>query len=91
VSVSNNKKRGLGRSFESLIPTDLLDESFDPTATQDHRVSDLRQIKLDQIITDPNQPRKDFNETDLRDLAESISEHGVLQPIIVIPKMAAIK
>ena len=85
MSVSNNKKRGLGRSFESLIPTDLLDESFDPTATQDHRVSDLRQIKLDQIITDPNQPRKDFNETDLRDLAESISEHGVLQPIIVIP------
>jgi len=68
-----------------LIPTDLLDESFDPTATQDHRVSDLRQIKLDQIITDPNQPRKDFNETELRDLAESISEHGVLQPIIVIP------
>jgi len=45
----------------------------------------LRQIKLDQIITDPNQPRKDFNETELRDLAESISEHGVLQPIIVIP------
>lgn len=85
MSVSNNKKRGLGRSFESLIPTDLLDESFDPTATQDHRVSDLRQIKLDQIITDPNQPRKDFNETELRDLAESISEHGVLQPIIVIP------
>ena len=85
MSVSNNKKRGLGRSFESLIPTDLLDESFDPTATQDHRVSDLRQVKLDQIITDPNQPRKDFNETDLRDLAESISEHGVLQPIIVIP------
>ncbi|MGB4420312.1 MAG: ParB/RepB/Spo0J family partition protein [Candidatus Saccharimonadales bacterium] len=86
MSVSNSKKRGLGRSFESLIPTDLLDESFDPTATQDHRVSDLRQIKLDQIITDPNQPRKDFNETNLQDLAESISEHGVLQPIIVIPK-----
>jgi len=85
VSASNNKKRGLGRSFESLIPTDLLDESFDPTATQDHRVSDLRQIKLDQIITDPNQPRKYFDEIELQDLAESILEHGVLQPIIVIP------
>ena len=85
MSASNNKKRGLGRSFESLIPTDLLDESFDPTATQDHRVSDLRQIKLDQIITDPNQPRKYFDEIELQDLAESILEHGVLQPIIVIP------
>lgn len=85
MSVSNSKKKGLGRSFESLIPTDLLDESFDPTAVQDHKVSDLRQIKLDQIITDPDQPRKYFNEAELQDLAESILEHGVLQPIIVIP------
>lgn len=85
MSISNNKKRGLGRSFESLIPTDLLDESFDPTAVQDHKVSDLRQIKLDQIVADPNQPRKYFSEIELQDLADSILEHGVLQPIIVIP------
>lgn len=85
MSISNNKKRGLGRGFESLIPTDLLDESFDPTATQDHKVSDLRQIKLDQIITDPDQPRKYFSEAELQDLAGSILEHGVLQPIIVVP------
>ena len=42
-------KKGLGRSFESLIPTDLLDESFDPSATDDHKVSDLRTIKLSEI------------------------------------------
>ena len=39
-------KKGLGRSFESLIPTDLLDESFDPTAGDDNAVSELRNIKL---------------------------------------------
>lgn len=80
-----SSKHGLGRGFESLIPTDLLDESFDPTASQDKQVSDLRQIKIDQIIIDPNQPRKNFDEKDLAELASSISEHGVLQPIIVVP------
>jgi len=87
VPVSNKKssKRGLGRGFESLIPTDLLDESFDPTASQDQQVSELRQIKLDQITVDPDQPRKQFNSDELEDLATSIREHGVIQPIIVTP------
>lgn len=75
----------MGRGFESLIPTDLLDESFDPTISQDHRVSELRQIKTDQIIVDPDQPRKQFDEPGIEELAESIREHGVLQPIIVTP------
>lgn len=79
------QKHGLGRGFESLIPTDLLDESFDPTASEDQRVSDLRQIKMDQISVDPNQPRKHIDEDGLGELAASISEHGVLQPIIVTP------
>ena len=84
VSKSKNKK-GLGRTFESLIPTDLLDESFDPTASQDHQVSDLRQIRIDQITIDPDQPRKNFTDAELNELAVSIKEHGVLQPIIVSP------
>lgn len=63
----------------------MLDESFDPTAAQDQQVSELRQIKLDQIVTDPNQPRRQFDQADLDDLALSITEHGVVQPIIVTP------
>lgn len=78
-------KKGLGRSFESLIPTDLLDESFDPTAEQDQKVSDLRQIKISQITADPDQPRRTFDEDALQELARSIKEHGVLQPIVVVP------
>jgi len=86
VSTSKKiQKRGLGRGFESLIPTELLDESFDPTVSQDHQVSELRQIKIDQIITDPDQPRKQFDQISLDDLAISIREYGVLQPIIVTP------
>jgi len=77
--------RGLGRGFESLIPTDLLDESFDPTAEQDEQVSDLRQIKLTEIAADPDQPRRTFDDEALQELAASIREHGVLQPIVVTP------
>ncbi|MCX6728807.1 MAG: ParB/RepB/Spo0J family partition protein [Candidatus Saccharibacteria bacterium] len=85
TSKSGSSKRGLGRGFETLIPTDLLDESFDPTVSQDHKVSELRQIKIDQIVVDPDQPRKQFDEPGIQELAESIREHGVLQPIIVTP------
>lgn len=80
------KKRGLGRGFGSLIPDELLDESFDPTATQDEQVSELRNIKLSQITPDPDQPRRHFDEAALEALAMSVKEHGILQPIVVVPK-----
>ena len=79
------KKTGLGRSFGSLIPDDLLDESFDPTADQDEQVSDLRTVKVEAIMADPAQPRRVFNTDALEELAESIKVHGILQPIVVRP------
>lgn len=79
-------KKGLGRGFDSLIPTELLDESFDPTAAQDDKVSELRQIKLSEITPDPEQPRRHFDDVALEELAASIKEHGILQPIVVTPK-----
>jgi ParB family chromosome partitioning protein len=78
-------KKGLGRGFDSLIPTDLLDESFDPTARQDEQVSDLRHIKVGEITADPDQPRRFFESAALAELSESIQIHGVLQPIVVTP------
>lgn len=83
------RKPGLGRSFSSLIPTELLDESFDPTAAQDEKVSELRQIKIAEIIPDPDQPRKYFDETALTEMALSIKTHGVLQPIVVTPSQGS--
>ncbi len=79
-------KKGLGRGFDSLIPTELFDESFDPTAAQDDKISELRHIKLDEIHPDPEQPRRSFDEVALDELASSIKEHGILQPIVVTPK-----
>lgn len=82
-------KRGLGRGFDSLIPSELLDESFDPTASQDEQVSDLRQIKISQITADPDQPRRHFDELAMAELAVSVREHGILQPIVVTPNQTS--
>lgn len=77
-------KKGLGRGFDSLIPTGLLDDAFDPTATQDEQVSELRTLNISQVHADPDQPRRTFDEEALAELAQSVKEHGVIQPIIVI-------
>lgn len=81
----SSKKRGLGRSFSSLIPDELFDESFDPTLEQDEKVSDLRQIRVEDISSDPGQPRKNFDQDALEQLSSSIVEHGILQPIVLVP------
>jgi len=77
------QKKGLGRGFESLIPMDLLDDSFDPTTQQDKKVSELRDLPLDKVHANSDQPRRHFDQDSLNELAESVKEHGVLQPIIV--------
>ena len=74
-------KHGLGRSFDSLIPTDL--KEFDPTADLDAKDSKLKELKLKDIIPDPDQPRRSFKNDQLEALASSIKQHGVLQPIVV--------
>ena len=73
--------KGLGRGFESLIPTDLVDEEFDLTASEEK--GELKKLKLSDIIPDDEQPRREFDEEALNALATSIKEHGVLQPIVV--------
>ena len=75
--------KGLGRGFEALIPTDLVDEEFDLTAVEDKRDSKLKELKIEDIVRDEEQPRREFNEEALNALAASIKEHGVLQPIVV--------
>ncbi len=83
-------KKGLGRGFESLIPTDLIDDSFnpnavyDPTAAQDEKVSQLSTLSLESIHPNADQPRKQFDQEAIEELAASVKEHGVLQPIIVV-------
>lgn len=78
-------KHGLGRGFESLIPTDLVDEEFDPTVDVEAKSGQkLQEIDITEIIRDEEQPRKDFDVEALNALADSIREHGILSPIVVV-------
>ena len=75
--------KGLGRGFEALIPTELIDEEFDPTAEEDKKESKLKEIDIEEIVRDEEQPRQEFDAEAMEALASSIKEHGVLQPIVV--------
>ena len=70
-------KRGLGRGLEALIPTD-----FDDSLLVDEQER-IQKLKLTEIQPNPDQPRKHFDETALKELADSIKEHGLLQPLVV--------
>lgn len=78
--------RGLGRGFDSLIPAAVLDEALDPSAAEDRAVSELRSVALTSVVPNPHQPRRAFEPEALQELANSIKEHGVLQPIVVTQK-----
>lgn len=86
MSKVNSTKRGLGRGFDTLIPTQLLEDEFDPTAQQDEQISQLRNLKVANIVPDADQPRRQFDDEALQELAASIKQHGILQPIVVISK-----
>ena len=81
--------RGLGRGFESLIPTELVDDEFDPTLDEDVSVSKLTEIEISKIVRDEEQPRQDFDAEALEALASSIKEHGILQPLVVVKEGAS--
>ena len=55
-------------------------------ADEEIRTNATRQIPINKLITNPDQPRKNFNQEALKELAQSIKEHGIIQPIIAVPK-----
>lgn len=84
--MSAKNKKGLGRGFESLIPTELFDDSFDPTHEEDSKISKLVELPISDITPDESQPRRHFDEEALNELAASIKNYGVLSPIVVVKK-----
>ena len=80
-------KKGLGRGFSSLIPTEMIiDEKIDSELGLEYDKSQLKELKISDISPDPEQPRRHFNKEKLEELVNSIRIHGVLQPIVVIRK-----
>ncbi|MFO1107313.1 MAG: ParB/RepB/Spo0J family partition protein [Amaricoccus sp.] len=71
------EKKGLGRGLSALLA------DVAPEAPRVGAPSPGRPIPIEQIRPNPNQPRRDFSEKDLQDLANSIREKGVIQPLIL--------
>lgn len=66
------RRSGLGRGLETLIPT-----------REDEEASGFRNVPLDQIEPNPDQPRRRFDDETLEELAASMKEVGVLQPVVL--------
>ncbi len=82
------KKDALGKGIRSLlqnIDADLKNTSGDLKADLVEKNTSSHRIPLDQIEPNPNQPRKDFDETALSELAASIKLHNLIQPLTVMP------
>lgn len=69
-------KKGLGKGLQALIP---------PKPVEENRGKSVVLLQIDDIIPNADQPRKNFDPDKLRELAESIKEHGIVQPLVVRP------
>jgi ParB family transcriptional regulator, chromosome partitioning protein len=78
--------RGLGRGLSALLgDTELTGATERRTTDSISREPGTREIGIDQIVRNPSQPRRRFDEADLQTLADSIATHGVLQPLLLRP------
>jgi len=72
--MKTNAKRGLGRGLGALLPSAV--QEVKPGET-------VEKINLSEVIPNPYQPRQNFDPEKLKELADSIKEFGVLQPVIL--------
>lgn len=79
-----NKKRALGMGLEQLFNNENLDlDSLEKRIYETSTKEEIVEIPLDELRANPYQPRESFDQKKLEELASSIQEHGVFQPIIV--------
>ena len=78
------KKKALGRGLEQLFNNEVLDfDAFESNIVESAKESDIVEVNVDDIKVNPYQPRKTFNQEALDELATSIKNYGVFQPIII--------
>ena len=89
MSQETTKKHGLGKGIGSLMQDysfdSVLDTALGLSVSKQEQDSTQRvlQVPIENLRANPNQPRKDFNQESLEELAHSIKREGVLQPILV--------
>lgn len=88
-STTSVKKRGLGRGLSALFEDEEIvatTRSADAAQAEIAAPGDRRTLNIDQMEPSAKQPRRRFNPDTIRELAESIAVHGLIQPILVRPK-----
>lgn len=87
------RSRGLGRGLSALLgegeAVDAAREMESASDSASRTLSGVRTIPIELIEPNPEQPRKTFNEAELAELAESIAEKGLIQPLLVRPLSGA--
>lgn len=78
------KRKALGKGLEQLFSNERIDfDDFESGIVKETKKSEIVELPLTEIRSNPYQPRTHFNEDALNEFAQSIKEHGVIQPIIV--------
>ena len=78
------KRKALGKGLEQLFTNERIDfDNFEKGLVEEAKPNEIVEIKISEIRSNPYQPRKIFDEEALNELASSIKEHGIVQPIIV--------
>lgn len=81
---NNNKRRALGMGLEQLFNSEMLDfDQVENKIVEETPKDEIVEINISELMSNPYQPRKVFDDVALKELSESIKEHGVFQPIIV--------
>jgi ParB family chromosome partitioning protein len=87
---NGSKRRALGKGLEELFNNEQINfNQIEEKILDSSSVDEIVELPIDELRPNPYQPRKVFDEVKLQELADSIREHGVFQPIIV--KKSAIK
>lgn len=80
----NSKRRALGMGLEQLFNSEMLDlDQVEKTIVEETPKEEVVELDISDLFSNPYQPRKVFDEDALKELAMSIKEHGVFQPVIV--------
>ena len=78
------KRKALGKGLEQLFSNEVINfENFEKDIVKNTAKNDILEINIKDIRSNPYQPRKTFDEQTLQELADSIKEHGIIEPIIV--------
>lgn len=80
------KKRGLGRGLSALLPTAGASPGRTPTGSEPLAKRTYFSAQIEQVYPGPEQPRSNFVEAELAELADSIRVHGIIVPLVVRPR-----